>query len=312
MIQAPIIYFVKHGDAFLPEINHYKKFFLERHIICEEVGLNDLPKNSATNIEWHFMGLDIKSSSSSNIKIHEYASSSLPPFEAAKNFIKKNLNSKPDYRIFLNEYVKRSFGFRDNIPYGFRDMGCKLVDVNKHARKIYDYDFIYVGEVSSKRGFNKWIRVFIDGNLKDKKILVLSKNYDIYKKKFKKFQNIVFMGPILQSKVPDMIQSAQFALNMVPNVSPFCHQTSTKFLEYAACGVPIITTDYTWAREFQIKHGGNYFFIDDLRDINFDQLIAYNFSNPTLDNFDWNSKIIGSNVLIFLRERFPNVKEFFN
>ena len=47
-------------------------------------------------------------------------------------------------------------------------------------------------------------------------------------------------------------------LNLVPDQLPYTRQTSTKLLEYCAAELPVVSTDYTWVREFERQHGARF------------------------------------------------------
>src|ERR1043165_2428962 len=106
------IAFIHPGKSFLPELEAYKKFFAAKKIDTIEIDGEPREETNA-DVEWHFMGTDSKRSTSKSVIIHEYASASTAPFSNAKNIIKRVYNRKPDYRLFLNNYVKGAFNFKD-------------------------------------------------------------------------------------------------------------------------------------------------------------------------------------------------------
>ena len=114
------IAFIHQQNAFLPELEAYHDFFSTRGIECLSITPSDI-NNTTADVHWHFMGTALKRTNS--ITIHEYTSASTPPFANIKDLAKKTLNSKPDYRLFLNRWVHARYQFRDNVPFGFRDMG---------------------------------------------------------------------------------------------------------------------------------------------------------------------------------------------
>ena len=86
------------------------------------------------------------------------------------------------------------------------------------------------------------------------------------------FFNTLFPG----KRYRHYLSRARFALNYIPDEEPFNAQTSTKFLEYAAMRIPVITTNYFWISEFKERYGGNYFILkEDLSnmDMGMDQRI---------------------------------------
>ena len=116
------IVFVHNQKAFLPELEAYQRFFSARGIECHAVTPEEVQQYSA-QVEWYFMGTDLSRPKPGVLRIHEYSSASVAPCRKIKDFVKSFVNTQPDFRIFQNEFVRQSFHFQDNIPYGFRDMG---------------------------------------------------------------------------------------------------------------------------------------------------------------------------------------------
>ena len=122
-----LIAFVHNQKAFLPALQGYIDFFSRYDIrisVCTQKELSHI----APDIEWHFMGFDFTRKNASS-KIHDYSSASTPPFSKLKNKLKARLNADPDYRIFANQFIYKSFGFKDDIPFGFRDVGIRQTDL---------------------------------------------------------------------------------------------------------------------------------------------------------------------------------------
>src|ERR1700712_945627 len=114
-----IIAFVHSGQALLPEIAAYRRFFARRGIetiVCRYGSEH----RSGADILWYFMGLFFKARSKTATVIHEYSSASVPPLHSLKDFFKGRLNPSPDYRIFHSEYVLRQVNPQDEVPFGFR------------------------------------------------------------------------------------------------------------------------------------------------------------------------------------------------
>ncbi len=298
------IAFIHPHKAFLPEIDAYIDFF-SRFKIKTMVAKPEEANNIRADVEWHFMGIDRSKRKEGKIKIHEFASASLPPLRKTKDFIKGLLSTKPDFRLFLNEYVHEQFNFNDSVPFGFRDMGIYFPA--KIPREI-KYDFIYCGSVSKDMHFSKIMRCFTNSSLSDKTLLVLSKNYQSYVKHFQPYPNIIFLGPVDKQEVSGYISAARFAINYKPNIAPHSYQTSTKLLEYAACGIPIITTDFPWMRNFEKNYGGNYFYLNqDFSNFTWQQVNEYPYSFPDLEDWRWENQIRNSGVIEFLQSKFPEV-----
>lgn len=301
-----LIAFTHTFKAFLPEIDAYRQFF-EQYGIETTVVRPEQVESLKPEVEWRFMGLHLSRSKAPAL-IHEYASASLPPLRDAKDFIKERFNVIPAFRLFLNKYVQSRFDFGDEVPYGFRDMGIKPPTITP-GKKLYD--FIYVGSVSKDMQPEKLLDCFTRPALHSQTLLILSRNYDKLKERFRRYQNIIFKGPVSTEEVSNHIRQSSFAINYKPDMAPHNQQTSTKFLEYAACGIPVITTDFEWMREFQKQYGGNYFYLNkDLSNLDLQQVNQFQYSFPDLTNWTWEKQIRGSGVLQYLQGKFGELGFF--
>jgi glycosyltransferase involved in cell wall biosynthesis len=305
------IAFIHPGKSFLPGIQAYCNFFSTYGVETKVVLKKNL-KAIQPDVEWHFMGTHIKKKHASAIVIHEYASASIPPFTKFKNAIKRKLNVQPDYRIFLNEFVKEKFAFEDSIPFGYRDLGISKDFLDAPYWQTTDgiekeFDFIYSGSTSKELNIQKLLNHF-SAQFKDKSILILSKNYQHLREKYKEQRNICFEGPVPQSQVPKYLLKSRFAINYKPNIEPHNRQTVTKLIEYAACKIPVITSDFAWVRQFHKQYGGEYFYLkDDLSNFTWKNINQFEYSFPDLSALTWESQIKKSGVLDFLSSKFPEL-----
>lgn len=300
------IAFIHNQLAFLPEIVAYERFFAASGISCEVIRPRDLQRIQP-DVAWHFMGIDRMKEAPVKLTIHEYTSASVRPFAALKDRYKRMFNTKPDYRLFLNKFVENAMGFHDNVPSGIRDMGIPADWLHQSPNKAKTYDFIYVGEWKNRR-IERLLELFATGNMSKQSILVVSKDLAELKRRYQSYSNIHFEGPVLHERIPGFIAQAKFGINFMPDVPPFNQQTSTKLLEYAACGVPVITTDYLWVRDFQQRYRGNFFFLSkDLSNFTWDQVQAFPYSFPDMRSFTWDQQITASGIPAFLKQRFPGI-----
>jgi hypothetical protein len=300
------IAFIHEQNAFLPEVSGYIDYFSKKGIDCVTVNKTEAYQTGA-DVEWHFMGTSLKKNNC--ITIHEYTSSSIPPFASLKNFLKKQFNSKPDFRVFLSENVAGQFRFNDRIPFGFRDMGVSLEQFeNEKATIEKKFDFIYIGELAN-RNIERAIDLFANGNLSQRSLLILSRNYHQLQGKYSSFKNIHFMGPVAPNSVAKYLLQSKFGLNLIPNQAPYNQQTSTKLLEYAAAKLPIISSEYAWVRNFQSEFGGEFFYVDEsLSNINWERVNAFSYSWPDLSEWTWEYQISRSGILEFLESKFPGLR----
>jgi glycosyltransferase involved in cell wall biosynthesis len=302
------IAFIHPHKAFLPEIDAYTDFFSTHGIKTEVSDPKNYPRIKA-DVEWHFMGKDSGKARENVIKIHEYTSASVEPLGKWKNIAKRWVNTKPAFRLFLNEYVKNAMGFRDNIPFGFRDMGITDSFLKPAAKGINkEYDFIYTGSVAKEREIEKLIHCFTKNGLSVHSLLILSRDYSELAAKYRQYPNILFRGPVSHDQVKDAILRSRFAINFIPDKEPFNQQASTKFLEYAVLKTPVITTEYDWVKKFQLRNGGVYFYLrEDLGNFNWGAVNSVKYSFPDLADYSFETEIRKSGVLAFLSSRFPGL-----
>ena len=297
---------VHRHKAFLPAIHGYTQFFNRQGIRCEAVTPRELA-SLPHQVEWHFMGIDQTPIKKDIYKIHEYLSTSTPPFQTLKDLGKRLLNSRPDLRIYKNEYVQRSMGIHDQVPFCFQDVGIADEWFTASATE-YDkeFDFIYVGELSAKRKPELLIDRFTRPDMQQHTLLLLSRHYEHLQEQYHHYPNIIFKGPVAKSEVKEYILRSRFGINYMPDIEPFNQLTSTKFLEYAACGLPIISTNYAWVNSFQQEYGGRFLLLSpDLNDLTWEKVNNYVYETPDMRGWTWEQQLRRSGVLRYLQVQFP-------
>jgi glycosyltransferase involved in cell wall biosynthesis len=300
-----IIAFVHNNKAFLPEMDAYSHFFSRHEVQCEVVSKNELGLVHR-HVEWWMMGTDLTKPKEGIYKIHEYCSSSIPPWRRWKNKWKSFFNAQPDFRLFLNEYVRKAFDFHDRIPFGYRNMGVPEQWLTENFAGEKEYDFVYTGDLSPIRQPERLLNCFSTGALKVRSLLIISTGYEGLQALYKDYHNIVFMGPLPYNSMDSYIQKARFGINYVVDTEPFNQQTSAKLLEYAALGLPVITTRYAWMERFQQHYGGDYFYLEqNFENFTWENVTGFSYSSPDLSNWTWERQIQTCGVLEFLRSKFP-------
>ena len=304
-----IIAIVHENKAFLPEAGIYCSFFEQYNIECLVVNKDELGL-AHRHVEWRFMGSDLSKPKEGILKIHEFCSASMPPWSSLKNWSKSFFNTQPDFRLFLNEYVKKAFNFHDRIPSGYRDMGVPeewLLHAPAPAAK--EYDFVYAGDCSPFREPEQMLNCFTRGSLKDRSLLVVGNKNPELENVYGEFKNISFVPPVPYIEIPHYLHKARFGFNFIVDKEPINRQTSTKLLDYAACRLPVVSTDYQWARQFQERHGGRFLFVQpDLSDFTWENVNRFDYAAPNLSQLTWEKQIRGSGVLEFLQSKFPGLK----
>ena len=81
--------------------------------------------------------------------------------------------------------------------------------------------------------------------------------------KFKDYPNIVFTGKVDYLKIPGLLHKCMYGINYIPNEYPFNVLTAVKLIEYCACGLKIISTDYEWVRNFEKRENAAFFYTNE-------------------------------------------------
>jgi glycosyltransferase involved in cell wall biosynthesis len=288
------ILFERSVNAYLPEIDAYIEYFnkISEYQAIDSLTLSDISYNDFDLI-WKFMGSDYQKIDIP--VVHEYASLSLGKLGKIKNFIKKNLNTKPSLRVFLNEEVKKEFGFNDNLPFVYRDMGikeCFFYPENEDKQ----YDFVYLGVISSERKIDFMLRNLIEKCKDMKSIILIGSPEDKIYSEFKSYRNITFVGRLDQKDIPEVASKAVYGINYIPNEYPYHLQTSTKLLEYLAMGLKIVTTGYYWVDKFERDTNMKFYKINpDLSNIM--QCDNYEYVNQSVVQYKWDEVLSKSGIL---------------
>lgn len=276
--------------AYTPEAYAYERFLSK---LGHSVELDYILDNN-NDVNIYFMGARPfwEKRKGRAKEIHEYQSLSTPPYANLKNFSKKFLNKKPDGRIFLNNLVGNEMGFKDNIPYLYRDMGVDetLFRIpNPHP----NFDIVYCGSISGRKGLIETLlklanfyKVIVVGTLTEDENKLLN------------VKNITLAGRVDREKLPEIYSDARFGLNFTPDVYPFNVQTSTKTLEYLASGLGLITNKYSWIESFCAS-----LYLEPiwLEDIETTKKLSMDLLKPNMDKFKWEYILEESNFEIFIK-----------
>lgn len=302
MLSSLTLAFIHAGKAFLPELEGYQAYFSGIGIKTLVLHPNEMAQQHI-DIEWHMMGAHFRRTHKTALVIHEYASPSTPPLAAIKNKLKNLLNCRPDYRLFLNEATAAEMNFKDDTPFGYRDMFITSKP-ERMRQQMPIYDFIYAGSVEAGRQPKKLLNVFATGSMKTNSLLILSQNYSALQKAYRQFDNIHFTGPVKPADVGQFIRQARFGIDYRPLVKPYDIQTSSKLLEYSAQGVPVISSGTQWVLGFMQAHGGRFFLLNkDLSNFNMAELERFSFEFPQLNDFSLPNQLAKSGILEFLRKK---------
>jgi hypothetical protein len=256
-----LIQFIRNGPSYLPEIDAYCAYIQARgHQTMVHDSSHTVP--ASASVVWWFCGrvpLREAHRLRGAFQIHEYASASIPPYAWAKDQVKHWTQPRPDYRIYQNGWVRERMGFADGVPHALRDMGVAehFFDAPSPTQAP-EFDLVYLGEMSRLLAF---IPVLQAKHTAGRSLLLVG---EVPAKLHAHLPaNVTCTGRVDHAQVPRHLRRARFGLNLVPNVTPFHQQTSTKVLEYCAVGLRVVSNAYPWVRYFMAQHKANFYLLND-------------------------------------------------
>jgi glycosyltransferase involved in cell wall biosynthesis len=246
------VHFIRGGDSYLPELQAYSA-----HL--ESLGRSSTVHADASSVPadaqvlWWICGRVPRSAAAhwpAAFHVHEYASASVPPLASLKDRIKRWTHPQPRHRVFQSDWVRERMGFRDAVPHTLRDMGVPRAFLEARSLAAPEFDLVYLGETTRLLSFADALRAIRDAGLS---LLVVG---EMNAAVAAVAAHATCTGRIPQDQVPVQLLRARAGLNLMPNVIPFCEQTSTKVLEYLAVGLPVIGNDYAWFRRASVMYPG--------------------------------------------------------
>ena len=244
------VHFIHPGHSYLPELEAYTAHLRPwGHEVCTHQNASTVPADA--RVVWWMCGR-VRATEhhrfAQAFQVHEYASASVPPCAWAKDQIKRWTQPKPDYRLFQNEWVRQRLSFADDVPWEFREMGVSSTFLTQpQPDDAAEFDMVYLGDMVRLRHF---LPVFEGLEQAGMRTLLIGSMPAPLQRQFQAFKHITVTGKVAHHEVPAQLRRARCALNLVPDQIPYSEQTSTKLLEYCAIGLPVISTDYRWVRNF--------------------------------------------------------------
>jgi glycosyltransferase involved in cell wall biosynthesis len=249
------IHFVRGGDSYLPELDAYGEH-VARFGWTTQVHSDAGTVPADARAVWWICGR-VPSTEARGLAhafhVPEYASASVPPYASLKDAVKRWTHPRPHHRVFQSEWVRKRMGFHSSVPYSLRDMGVPRSFFDAHAESPPEFDLVYVGETSRLAGFLPALAALLEARLS---LLVVGSVAPELGALLSRFANVRCIGRVPQAQVPAQLLRARAGLNLMPPRLPFTEQTSTKVLEYLATGLPVISSDYGWARRTAEEHRG--------------------------------------------------------
>lgn len=293
------ILFERAQHTYLPEIEAYIRFLQSELPHVRAYTSTDIHDFHPLDFDvvWRFMGMDI--GNEGRHVVHEYNSLSTGRFARLKNLVKRTANRKPDQRVFLNKIVRQGFPFRDDVPFGYRDMGVAAAFFDVRLKP--EYDFVYAGSVHRGPEVLQMLDHFADVMTDASILIVGTANPDVVNH-YKRASNIHFAGRVHYEEVPTLMAQGRYGLNLVPDHYPFNVQTATKVLEYCALGLPVVSMRYRWAEHFVGRKDAEFFWLDhDFKNLTLRNVNSFDFVVPSVEHKRWKSVIERSQIFDFLK-----------
>lgn len=248
------------ATAFLPEADAYEQ-------VLASAGMTvvthpaDTPDVSAGDFDvvYRFAGF-LRSLGVDTPEIHEYSSGSTGHVPRIKNLAKSLLSNRPAGRVFTEPFVRRQFHFARRAPSIFREIGVNPAFLLTRDSVNKDIDVVYVGSISGRAGVASTLIGLANRGFK---VAVAGYADAAVQSDFLR-NGIEFAGRLTPDKIPRFIARSTHGLNLMPNVYPLIHQTSSKVQEYLAAGLTVISNDYPWIRDHSRSLGYRYINLDDV------------------------------------------------
>jgi len=247
------VHFVHTGTAYMPELAAYADFLAQRgHHSRVHHDPASVPLEA--DIVWWLCGR-VNSAHAHrlrhSVQVHEYASASVGRWPGLKDRLKRWGQPRPQYRLFLNDWVRQRMGFDDGVPHGLRDMGVPTDFLRAQSFRLPEYDLVYLGEMSRLLECHSALHAIAQAGLS---LLLVGEVPPALQVRVQGWPQVHCSGRVSQAQVPAQLLRARAGLNLMPLRLPLTHQTSTKVLEYLAVGLPVLSNRYAWAEQMATQH----------------------------------------------------------
>jgi hypothetical protein len=268
-------------SAFLPEAHAYKAFFESKGWQCELLDPSS-KGNQKYDVIILFHGIHPFWKSYPKIVVGEYHSLSTGRFPRIKDAIKRLINKPANLNVFLNERVRSAMWFSANSSNNLlRPMGVCYEEYEK-IQNSAEFDIVYAG--SYRKGLDKVIASLKDLGYKIAIAGFTGQSCTLVK----------YFGKLSAAETRSLIKKSRLGLNFTPDVWPYNVQDSTKVLEYCAAGIPIVTNNYEWIRNFQDSRDCQ--FLDLYEFISTKKKDDFDLQSPNISDLDWGKVIINSGL----------------
>lgn len=247
------VHFVHTGPAYMPELAAYEAHLARlghRGVVHRDPA--SVPLDA--DIVWWVCGRVSGTHAHRlrhSVQVHEYASASVGRWPGLKDRLKRWSQPKPQYRVFLNPWVRERLGFDDGVPFELRDMGVPVGFLQAQATGAPEYDLVYLGEMSRLLECVPSLQAIAQAGLS---LLLVGEVPSALQALIQNWPQVHSTGRVPQDQVPTQLLRARAGLNLMPQRLPLTHQTSTKVLEYLAVGLPVLSNHYPWAEQIAAQY----------------------------------------------------------
>jgi glycosyltransferase involved in cell wall biosynthesis len=232
------------------------------------------------------------------VLVHEYISASTPPFPHLKNFLKCRFNHRPDGYVFGSEWAAHALGFPLASHCCIRPAGV-AASFFRQEDAVREFDMVYVGDMGRSRRLVPVISRILHALPGFRLLLVGEPSVELLRV-FRTVPEVFFTGKVLHDEVPGLLARAEYGLNLIPNRYPFRWQPSLKLMEYCALGLKVISTDIPWARAFEYRRKGRFFFLRPDVPISREALRRFPFHTPSVTDLHWDTLLQDSGLAEWL------------
>lgn len=220
-------------------------------------------------------------------EIHDYSSASTGRFRRGKDMVKTRMSRRPVLRSFLTAAVREQFRFNDDVPFVLRDMGVpdEFLAAGADRSLTPEYDLFYAGSISAARRSADLLAAVENAGLT---ILAAGHVPPDIAERFGRSGHVTFAGPVAFKDIPELAARCRFGINLTPDIAPYNFQTSTKVVEYLALGLPVISNDYRWVRDFEATSGARIAKLTDIAQLS-RRTLEYDFAVPDMTGYSWRS-----------------------
>ena len=285
------------GKALLPEIDAYTSYFSSKGWALEAF-VQNAPAHQDYAVYWHLMGTHWAPVRPAGVLVHEYVSASTPPFPYLKDFLKRRFNRRPDGYVFGSEWVAHTLGFPLASHCRIRPAGVAASFFHQVC-SVREFDMVYAGAMGQCRRLVPVISRILHA-LPGFRLLLVGEPSDGLFRAFRTVPEVFFTGKVPHDEVPGLLARAEYGLNLIPDRYPFRWQPSLKLMEYCALGLKVISTDIPWARAFEHRREGRFFFLRPDKPLSREVLHRFPFHTPSVTDLHWDTLLQDSGLAEWL------------